>query len=197
MKTLLTFLLSGLMTVNGLTASAPATVENLTSGKFDDGLYAYATVDRIEEENWVVLEASLDDEYCIMVDVLQEDFNISKNEGDQFRLSVVHGKFYTTFLANDYMGREENYYQFRSDDNTVWWALTEAEIGGVPDNETEYTLIYYDNGTTAENKPCDCLPEWECECEVYDDIFIGMIVEKYGNILSVENFEKMIRSEQI
>lgn len=196
MKTLLTFLLGGLMMVNGLTVTSPESAENL-NGKSDSGIYAYATVDRIEEENWAVLEACLDDEYCIMVDVPQEDFIIPKNEGDQFELSVIRGKFYTTFLANDYIGREENYYQFRSSDDTVWWALTEEQIGGIPDNETEYTLIYYNNGTTAENKPCDCLPEWECECEVYDDIFIGIIVEKYGNILSVENFEEKIRGVQI
>lgn len=178
MKTLLTFLLSGLMTVNGLTVSAPVTVENLTSGKFDDTLCTYATVDRIEEEKWAVLEICLNDEYIKMVDVLQEDFIIPKNEGDRFGLSIASGKFYTTFIANDYIGREETLYQFRSNDNAVWWALTEEEIGHVPDNETEYTLIYYDNGTTAENKPCDCIPEWECECEVYDDIFLGIIADE-------------------
>lgn len=183
MKTLLTILLSGLMAV----APAAAPVENS----------AYATVDRIEEGNYAVLEICLNDEYMKMIDVPQADFITPKKEGEKLELSVVSGKFYTSFLANDYRGREENLYQFRSDDNSVWWELTEEQIGGIPDNETQYTLIYYNNGTTAENKPCDCLPEWECECEVYDDIFIGMIVEKYGNILSVENYEEMIRGAQI
>ena len=30
------------------------------------------------------------------------------------------------------------------------------------------------NGTTTENKNCGCLPEWECECEVYDDLFLSI-----------------------
>lgn len=40
--------------------------------------------------------------------------------------------------------------------------------------EKDYILKYDNNGTTAENKSCECLPEWECECEVYDDIFLGI-----------------------
>lgn len=160
MKALLTILLSGLIAV----APAAAQVENS----------AYATVDRIEEENYAVLEICLNDEYVKMLDIPQEDFVTPKREGERLELSTVNGKFYTTFTANDYIGREATLYQFRSNDNSVWWALTTEEIGHIPDNNTEYTLIYYNNGTTAENKPCDCLKEWDCECEVYDDIFIDI-----------------------
>ena len=66
------------------------------------------------------------------------------------------------------------YYQFKSYDDTVWWALSEAEIGFKPQIGKTYVLIYSDNDTTAENKDCGCLPEWDCECEVYDDIFFGI-----------------------
>lgn len=192
MKTLITLLLSGLMAVNTLPSSAPKRAENPGSG-----LHAYATVAGIGSENLVALDVSLDDEYYIKVDVPQMDFITPKGKGDRFGLSVASGKFYTSFYASDCTGERKKYHQFRSDDNTVWWALTADEIGLIPDNETEYTIIYYDNGTTAENKPCDCLPEWECECERYDDIFIGVIVEKYGNILSVEDFKEMTGGNQL
>jgi hypothetical protein len=35
--------------------------------------------------------------------------------------------------------------------------------------------VFDDKGTTAENKPCDCLAEYECECELYDDELIAVI----------------------
>lgn len=167
MKALLTILLSGLIATN-------ATAVNTTHKNNNDTSYNYATVDRIEE-GYAALEVCLNDKCFSMVDVPQEDFIIPKNEGDKFKIETVKGKFYTSFIANDYHGKTENLYQFCSDDNSVWWALTEEEIGHIPDDETEYTIIYYDNGTTAENKPCDCMPEWECECEVYDDIFLEII----------------------
>jgi hypothetical protein len=84
------------------------------------------------------------------------------------------GKFHHTMELKDINGTEDLYYQFRSSDNTVWWLLTETEMGFVPDYNTEYTLTYDNNGTTKENKSCDCKPEWDCECEVYDDVFINI-----------------------
>ena len=86
----------------------------------------------------------------------------------------VTGKFHGDFEGTDTNGNTDVYYQFKSNDNAVWWALTEKEIGFIPDESTEYVLTYDDNGTTSDNKPCDCLPEWECECEVYDDVFLGI-----------------------
>lgn len=80
------------------------------------------------------------------------------------------GKFTNSFEDID----GKIYYQFKSNDDLVWWALTEKEIGFIPSMEKDYILKYDNNGTTAEEKPCDCLPEWECECEVYDDIFLGI-----------------------
>ena len=82
------------------------------------------------------------------------------------------GKFYTKIEMTDTKGNKDIYYQFRSNDDTVWWALTATEMGFIPETNTEYTLTYNDNGSTKANKPCDCAPEFECECEVYDDIFI-------------------------
>lgn len=98
------------------------------------------------------------------------------NNLDELRLSKEIeaeksvGKFTKGFKDID----GNTYYQFKSNDDSTWWTLTETEIGFKPSAEKEYVLLYSNNGTTAEGKPCDCLPEWECECEVYDDIFFGI-----------------------
>ncbi len=88
-------------------------------------------------------------------------------------IKTTEGEFYTEFDAvNMETNATEHFYQFRSDDDSVWWILTAEEIGYVPGFETKYALTYDDKGTTAGNKTCDCLPEWECECQLYDDEFI-------------------------
>ena len=84
------------------------------------------------------------------------------------------GKFHGTITTYDENDNTELYYQFKSNDNTVWWMLTEEEIGCIPNGSAEYVLIYDNNGTTKENKSCDCEPEYECECEIYDDEFIAI-----------------------
>lgn len=83
------------------------------------------------------------------------------------------GKFTSEFTDNG-----KQYYQFKSHDDTVWWVLSESEIGFEPSMNKEYILSYCNNGTTKENKPCDCIPEWDCECEVYDDVFIEIYEEE-------------------
>lgn len=118
---------------------------------------------------------------------------------------AVRGKFYLSHEGTVYaspdsseIGKTYTYYQFRSNDGSVWWSLTENQIGFIPDtlkdmidNDIirgrrsieslsdlewkEYILIYDNMGTTSDNKPCDCLPEYECECELYDDEFIALI----------------------
>ena len=98
------------------------------------------------------------------------DFNIPIRLSEEIPTQKTVGKFTDSF--NDVDGK--TYYQFKSNDNSVWWTLTETEIGLKPSTEKEYMLLYCDNGTTAANKKCECLPEWNCECEVYDDIFIGI-----------------------
>ena len=82
------------------------------------------------------------------------------------------GKFHGTIETYNEDESTELYYQFKSNDNSVWWMLTEEEIGFVPKGNAEYVLTYDNKGTTKDNKPCDCEPEYECECEVYDDEFI-------------------------
>ena len=82
------------------------------------------------------------------------------------------GKFHETYQAVDQNGNENTYYNFKSNDNEVWWALTAEEIGFVPNGNKEYKLKYNNNGTTKENKPCDC--PFLCECEVYDDELISV-----------------------
>jgi hypothetical protein len=79
------------------------------------------------------------------------------------------GKFDGTYEATDQNGITDTYYQFKANDDSVWWALTESQMSFVPDENKEYTLTYDNNGTTKANKPCDC-----CECEVYDDVFLGI-----------------------
>lgn len=84
------------------------------------------------------------------------------------------GKFDETIDITDTNGNTERHYHFKSNDNEVWWLLTESEIGFVPNENTEYMLTYDNKGTTKANKPCDCAPEFECECEVYDDEFVSI-----------------------
>lgn len=84
------------------------------------------------------------------------------------------GKFSEPFEASDINGNTGTYYQFKSNDNETWWMLSAEEIGFVPNGNTEYVLTYDNNGTTKENKPCDCDPELDCECEVYDDVLLSV-----------------------
>ena len=84
---------------------------------------------------------------------------------EEIPTEATQGKFSEGFKDLDGI-----YYQFKSNDNSVWWVLTESEIGFKPSTEKEYILLYCDNETTAENKTCGCL----LECEVYDDVFLGL-----------------------
>jgi hypothetical protein len=90
----------------------------------------------------------------------------------------VDGEFYGTFEGTDESGYTDTYYQFKSYDNEVWWVLTANEIGCIPKSNTKYMLVYNDNGTTKEDKVCDCLEEYDCECYVYDDVFIKVIEKR-------------------
>lgn len=45
---------------------------------------------------------------------------------------TVDGRFYASMEMSDIDGNKDIYYQFRSDDNTVWWLLTANDIGFVP-----------------------------------------------------------------
>ena len=97
--------------------------------------------------------------------------NIHHKENNTVSLT---GKFYGYHKATDINGNTDTYYEFRSNDGSVWWDLTEYQMGFIPKVNAEYTLTYNNNGTTKANKPCDCDPEFECECEVYDDVFVGI-----------------------
>ena len=130
---------------------------------------ASAVIDRIEG-NYAVVEFSKD-ATIKMFDVPVEDINGEVSEKMEIPVIAIEGKFYGDMICRDCQGLEAIYYQFKSDDDTVWWALTETEIGHVPNTDEKYTLYYTDNGTTKEMQVCDCLPEWNCECYLYDDIF--------------------------
>lgn len=118
---------------------------------------ATATVDRIEND-YAVVEVGTQ-----MVDIPTEDFNNPIAEGNKIPVSIAVGSF-EWFDGNDW-------YQFKSYDDTVWWALTTEDIGFVPEANKTYILLYNDNGTTDCT---ECAEEFECECEVYDDIFLAV-----------------------
>ena len=84
------------------------------------------------------------------------------------------GKFYGHHEATDTNGNTDTYYSFKSNDGSVWWDLTEYQMGFIPNGNIEYVFTYNNNGTTKANKPCDCAPKYECECEVYDDEFVSV-----------------------
>lgn len=80
---------------------------------------------------------------------------------------------YGTFDEDTFVNLEgKQYYRFKSYDNEVWWCFEMDELDFVPKADITYALTYDNKGTTKENKPCDCAPEYECECEVYDDEFV-------------------------
>lgn len=122
-----------------------------------------ATVDYIES-NIAHIEISHNEE-LYYIDIPVEDFNHNLFEGAQFEVSSTLGQFVSDFKDID----GNVYYQFRSYDDKVWWVLTEGEIGYSPKIFAPYNLVYYNNQTTD----CfDCEPKYDCECEVYDDIFL-------------------------
>ena len=122
-----------------------------------------ATVDYIESDI-AHIEINHNNE-LYYVDIPLEDFNHNLFEGSQFKVSSTIGQFTNCFEDID----GEIYYQFKSYDNTVWWANTKSEIGYIPELNKPYEMVYYNNQTTD----CfDCEPRYDCECEVYDDIFL-------------------------
>lgn len=135
-----------------------------------------AIVDRIEE-GYAVVEFSKGDTVK-MQDILVDNINDDVFEGMEIPVIEVEGKFYGDMICTDSDGIEDVYYQFRSDGDSVWWILTAAEIGHIPNTEDKYKLYYTDNGTVKETQVCDCLPEWDCECYLYDDIFF--YIERQG-----------------
>lgn len=150
----------------GLLLSTPSTSEPVDLSR--------VIVDRIEGD-YAVVEFSKGDTIK-MQDILLEDINCDVSEGMEIPVIEVEGKFYGDMICTDSDGIEDIYYQFRSDDDSVWWILTAEEIGHVPNTEDKYKLYYTDNGTTKESRVCDCLPEWDCECYLYDDIFFAVEV---------------------
>ena len=96
---------------------------------------------------------------------------LSVTMNNNVRTSV--GEFDGTWTGMHMDGQIEEFHQFKADDGQVWWALTEAEIGEKPCGK--YLLVFDDKGTTANNKPCDCPIEYDCECELYDDELIAVI----------------------
>ena len=97
-----------------------------------------------------------DASFLEMLDILTEDINGEVSEGAEIPVISIGGKFYGDMICTDYKGIENTYYQFKSDDDTVWWILTAKEIGYVPNTDDKYTLYYANNGTVEESRVCDC-----------------------------------------
>ena len=137
----------------------------------------------VTESKTIVTKIHEDDQITVLVNYRGKvrekmlhgyDFNVPVVLSENIPTETVVGKFTSEFTDLD----GERYYQFKSHDDTVWWALRENEIGFKPSMDKEYALLYCNNETTKENKPCDCVPEWGCECEVYDDVFIEIYEEE-------------------
>ena len=165
MNTLINFLSIGLTTFNliGFNFGFPATFKDAQKSLLENQELS-VTVDRVENNN-VAIEVSYND-YLNIVDIPQEDFNTVKTEGEKIKASAVVGKFEHSgkWYKGENFSEAETYYQFKSNDNNIWWALTLEDLSFTPDADAEYTLIYYDNDTPGV-----------CECEVYDDIFLGIV----------------------
>lgn len=131
-----------------------------------------AIVDRIEGD-YAVVEFSHGDKIK-MLDIPVADINGNVTEGREIPVCNAKGKFYSSSVYTDERGMKDTYYQFKSDDGKVWWVLSTKEIGFIPDTEKNFILYYSDNGTVKGMTVCDCPPEAECECYLYDDIFLGL-----------------------
>ena len=123
------------------------------------------TIDRVEDGIATVEIAHND--YLQYTNVPAENFSIAVNDGDKLACTRVVGEFHNTFEAQDHKGNTHTYHQFRSYNDTVWWVLTEKQIGHTPEANQTYTLFYYDNNTTQ----CE---HTDCECSLYDDIFLAI-----------------------
>lgn len=128
-----------------------------------------AIVDRIEGD-YAVVEFSTGEE-SKMLDFLVEDINGTVIEGTKLGVKSAKGKFHGSFLASNKDGVKDRYYQFKSDDDSVWWCLSAKELGFTPDTNSKYEIYFSENSTTKFNPPCDCPEEYDCECYLYDDLF--------------------------
>lgn len=149
-------------------ALAFVTVINpITSAKTD----ATAVIDKVDG-NYVIVDFS-NGKKTKTLEILYSDLNGDIIEGAKIPVKKVVGEFmYTSVnLGCDGLASDEKLYQFYSDNNKVWWVLTESEIGCVPNMGDKYMLYYTDNATTEKTRFCNCMPEQNCECYLYDDIF--------------------------
>lgn len=169
MKNIIVLIMSIVVGSTGMSAAEKTDIKNVQ-----------AIVDRIEDNNIAVVELSYNDEIKL-IDISQEDFVNPKREGEKIDISTINGRFYTRFYDNDKSGKTQTFYEFRSNDDTDRWLLSLEQLENIPDYESEYTLIYYNNGTDENNKPCDCPKEWSCECEVCDDIFLTVVKNKINH----------------
>lgn len=125
------------------------------------GTTPIATVKKIENNSAHIIVSEYNE--ISTIDIPLNDFNHNLFVNSQFEVSSTIGTF-EWYDGNDW-------YQFKSYDDKVWWLLSIKDIGFMPEENKTYKLIYYNNQTTD----CfDCEPKYDCECEVYDDIFLAI-----------------------
>lgn len=83
-----------------------------------------------------------------------------------------YGTFSHSWQRINYLGEKETLYLFKSYDDSLWWALAEADMGFIPEYGRAYVLLYDENVDTKENHKCD--PALDCDCYAYDDLFLGV-----------------------
>lgn len=83
-----------------------------------------------------------------------------------------YGTFQSSWQGINYLGEKETLYLFKSYDDSLWWSLTETDMGFIPEYGRAYVLLYDENVDTKENHKCD--PELDCDCYAYDDLFLGV-----------------------
>lgn len=129
-----------------------------------------AEVDRTEDGDYAVTLVYVtrqDREDVYLFDIPQADYNQRKEDGEDLDVTTIAGTFTSTFDSAD----GEEYFQFKSYNDEVWWCLAEEDMGFRPTQGKPYLLAYYDNGTReCPSEPHDC----NGEEFVYDDIFLGV-----------------------
>lgn len=92
--------------------------------------------------------------------------------GKNINVTPTYGTFEGTWEGTDYNGVTKTFYQFKSYDDSIWWAITAEELGYIPEEGRAYVLLYNENVDTEENHECD--PALDCDCYAYDDLFLGI-----------------------
>lgn len=111
--------------------------------------------------------------YIPLIDNKYESaFNGTVTEGQNIDIKIVYGTFSGGNEALNYKMINTYLHNFKAFDGSLIWQLEADEIGFTPIDGKNYMLVYYENGTTAENHTCPV--KLGCDCFTYDDVFLGV-----------------------